>query len=166
VEPLTDAAIRACFVNATRGDVRRINLPDLDDVAWADLDFLGWVDPKAPQRAYLVVVGDSGPVGVQMRRNAAAGAARTKMCSLCLTTHPGTGVALMVAPRAGRAGREGNTTGLDICADLRCSAYVRGLVPLPGISRVHETTPVADKVARLRRNLDTFVRRVTGTVAA
>lgn len=166
MDPITESQLRASFVNATKGEVRRMNLPDLDAVTWADHDYLGWVDPKAPQQAYLVAPAPDGPTGIRLRRNTLSGGARAKMCSLCLTTHPGSGVALMVAPRAGRAGREGNSTGLDICADLWCSAYVRGLVPLPNMSRVHETTSVEDKVARLRRNLDAFVSRVTRPVAA
>jgi hypothetical protein len=159
VSPLTEREVRASFVNASRGEVSRMRLPDLDEVAWESLDFLGWSDPRTPQQAQLVTTTDEGAVGVALRRHQLGGG-RARMCSLCLTTHPGSGVTLLVAARAGKAGRDGNTVGLDICADLRCSAYVRGLVPLPVMSRVPETLPLEDKVARLRLNLDAFLRRV------
>src|SRR5690349_4519993 len=93
--------VRASFVNASRGEVTRLRVPaDLAERPWQDMDFLGWVDERAPLQCYLVVpaAGD-GVVGIRLRRNAAGvGPRRARMCSLCLTTHPGQGVALMVAP--------------------------------------------------------------------
>ncbi len=164
MEPVTEHAIRRSFVNCSRGEATRAHLPDdLDTIngrRWAVMDFLGWVDPKAPQLAYVVVPGDGGLLGVRLRRNGSGGSGRTRMCSVCCTVHPASGVSLMVAARAGKAGRDGNTVGLDVCSDLRCSGYVRGWAPLPAISRVQETTPVEERAARLRRNLDTFLARV------
>jgi hypothetical protein len=160
VEPLSDRDLRGSFVNASRGEVQRAPLPDLTEQPWADLDYLGWVDPKAPQAGYLVTETDRhGLVGLALRRNNGS-AHRARMCSLCTTVHGGTGVSLMVARRAGKPGRDGNTVGLDICSGLDCSSYARGLVPVPAASAVHETLPVDARVARLRRNLDAFVERV------
>ena len=82
------------------------------------------------------------------------------MCSLCCTVHSANGVTLMVANRAGKAGRDGNTVGVDVCADLRCSGYARGRVAAPVVSLLEETTAAEQRVERLRRNLDTFLRRV------
>ena len=162
MDPLTESEIRNSFVNASKGEVKRLNPPaDLDTARWDVLEFLGWVDPRAPMQAYVVAPTDAGPIGVQLRRNTAgAGPRRAKMCSLCLTTHSGQGVSLMVARRAGRAGRDGNTVGLDICAELQCSLYVRGIVPLPTMSAAHETLTTDERVARLRGNLATFLARV------
>jgi hypothetical protein len=160
MDALGTKAIRASFVNATKGEAQRINLPDdLDALPWAQLDFLGWVDPRAPQQAALVIPQADGPVGVRLRRNVSGGAS-TKMCSICCTVHRASGVALMVANRAGRAGRDGNTVGLDICADLGCSGYVRGWLKLPAISLVAETTSLEDKLDRMHTNLASFLRRV------
>ncbi|WP_232675908.1 FBP domain-containing protein [Nocardioides sp. R-C-SC26] len=162
MEHLTEREIRGSFVNGTRGDAQRMHLPDLTEQRWPGLDFLGWVDPKAPQQSHLVLRDDDGaPLGVHLRRNtSAAGLTRARMCSLCCTTHPGSGVALMVAPRAGRAGRDGNTVGIEVCTDLRCSGYLRGWAPAPTVSLVHETLSTEEQVARLRRNLQDFVDRV------
>lgn len=162
MEPLIEPQIRGSFVNASKGEAKRLNLPaDLDETRWQDLDFLGWVDPRAPMQAYLVAPTEAGPVGVQLRRNSAgAGPRRAKMCSLCLTTHSGQGVSLMVARRAGQAGREGNTVGLDICAGLECSLYVRGILPPPAMSAARETLTADERSARLRDNLRTFIARV------
>ncbi|MET0525925.1 MAG: FBP domain-containing protein [Nocardioides sp.] len=163
MDPLTESQVRSSFVNCSKGEAKRLNLPpDLGLRRWPDLDFLGWVDPRAPMQSYLVVPTDThGLVGVRMRRNTSGtGPRRARMCSLCLTTHPGQGVSLMVAPRAGTSGREGNSVGLDICASLECSQYARGQLPLPSISAAHETLTTEERIARLQRNVLTFVARV------
>ena len=67
---------------------------------------------------------------------------------------------LMVANRSGKAGRDGNSVGVDVCADLRCSGYARGWAPTPVVSLLEETTTPEQRVDRLLRNLDVFVRRV------
>ena len=158
---LSEQEIRASFANCSRGEAQRAALPTLADQPWGDLDYLGWVDPKAPQAGFLVTQSTThGLVGVVLRRNTSAGGRRARMCSLCTTVHSGQGVSLMVARRAGRRGRDGNTVGLDICAELNCSLYARGLLAAPAMSTAHETLSVEARVARLRGNLDGFVERV------
>lgn len=160
MRPLAEDEIRSSFVNCSRGAAQRANLPELlDELPWADLDFLGWVDPKAPQLAYVVVPRGEELVGIQLRRNSSSGG-RARMCSLCCTVHPSNGVTLMVANKAGKAGRDGNTVGLDVCSTLRCSEYVHGLSPTPVVSLLEETISPEQRAARLVENLDGFVRRV------
>ena len=55
------------------------------------------------------------------------------------------------------AGRSGNTVGTYVCADLACSAYVRGLrkLELPQGERL----PPEQRVARLQERLQAFVDR-------
>ena len=162
MDPLTEAQIRGSFVNCTKGEVKRLRLPsDLGEKRWDDLDFLGWIDPRAPMQSYLVAPVSTGElVGVQLRRNVGGkGPARARMCSLCITTHPKSGVALMVAPRAGQAGRDGNSVGIDICADLACSFYARGILAPPAMSHARETLSIEDRIARLQVNVETFLGR-------
>jgi hypothetical protein len=159
VDPLTEPEIRRSFINCTKGEARRLNLPlDLAERPWQELDYLGWRDPQSPGRGYLVMPGER-PVGVVLRApSATVGAARKSMCSICLTIRSG-GVSLMVAPRAGRAGQAGNTVGTYICSDLLCSLYVRGKAHTGGPT-VEETLTPEQRVARLRANLEAFVARV------
>src|ERR1043165_5822508 len=101
MEPLTEQEIRAAFVNCTKGEAKRMHVPrDLADRPWEDLDFLGWRDPAAPDRSYVVVVLDDQVVGVALRRATNSGLPRKSMCSWCLTTHSGDGVSLMTARKA------------------------------------------------------------------
>ncbi|MFJ9543480.1 FBP domain-containing protein [Streptomyces sp. NPDC101225] len=162
MEPLTEREIRAAFINCSKGAAQRLSVPrDLADRPWEDLDYLGWRDPQAPDRAYLVTVGDDGRAkAVAMRGSAAAvGQQRRSMCSMCLTTHSG-GVSLMVAPKAGKAGQQGNSVGVYMCSDLACSLYVRGKRDAGPGARLHETISLEEKIRRTVANVDAFVAKV------
>src|SRR3712207_2039912 len=98
MEALDERTIRASFVNCSKGEAGRIRMPAGfadGSVPWADLDFLGWTDPGAPQRALLVVPGADGPTGILLRRPepTKATAVRSSMCRVCLTDHTASGVA-------------------------------------------------------------------------
>ncbi|MFD0275347.1 FBP domain-containing protein [Kitasatospora sp. NPDC127111] len=163
MKQLTEPEIRAAFLNCSKGEAKRMNLPrDLAEQPWDDLDFLGWRDPQAPDRAYLVAVLDGRPQGIVLRSTgAAAWQARRSLCSLCMTSHTGGGVSLLVAPKAGPAGREGNSVGAYMCSDLACSLYVRGLKNAGAGSRLHESLSLEETTARTLANVAEFIAKVT-----
>ncbi|KAB2349119.1 FBP domain-containing protein [Actinomadura rudentiformis] len=162
MRPVTERDIRASFVNCSKGEAKRLAVPrDLADRPWDDLDFLGWRDPAAPQRAYLVTEAGDGLVGVALRLTASnAGLARRSMCSLCLTTHTGGGVSLMTARRAGRNGQEGNSVGAYFCADLACSLYLRGKKKAGPDARIQESLTLQEQIDRTTDNLADFLDKV------
>ncbi|GAA2593253.1 FBP domain-containing protein [Actinomadura fulvescens] len=163
MRPVTERDIRASFVNCTKGEAKRLAVPrDLATLPWGDLDFLGWRDPASPQRAYLVTEPDDGGlVGVALRLTASyAGHARRSMCSLCLTTHPGDGVSLMTARRAGRNGQEGNSVGAYFCTDLACSLYLRGKKQAGPGARIQESLTLQEQIDRTTANLADFLSKV------
>ncbi|MDC2960965.1 FBP domain-containing protein [Streptomyces sp. NPDC001260] len=161
MEPLTEQEIRAAFVNCSKGEAKRLHVPrDLADRPWEDLDYLGWRDPQAPDRAYLAAALDARPVAVVLRTSAAGSwQTRRSMCSICLTVHSG-GVSLMVAPKAGKAGQQGNSVGAYLCDDLACSLYVRGRKNADAGARMHETITLEEKIRRTVTNLAAFVAKV------
>ncbi len=164
MEPLTEQEIRSAFVNCTKGEAKRLSVPrDLAERPWGDLDYLGWRDPQAPARAYLVVELDGRPQGLALRSAApvSTSQAQRSMCSMCLTAHSG-GVSLMVAPKAGKAGQQGNSVGAYICSDLACSLYVRGRKDAGADGRMHETISLEEKIGRTVANVAAFVAKVTG----
>jgi len=163
MEPLTEQEIRAAFVNCSKGEAKRLSVPrDLAERPWEDLDYLGWRDPQAPDRAYLVAVLDGRPQALALRTSAAGSRqARRSMCSICLTTHTG-GVSLLVAPKAGRAGKQGNSVGAYLCDDLACSLYVRGKKDAGAGARLPETLTLDEKIRRTVTNLAAFVAKVAG----
>ncbi|AEW97929.1 MULTISPECIES: FBP domain-containing protein [Streptomycetaceae] len=163
MQPLSEDRIRTSFVNCSKGEAGRLPLPrDLAELPWADLDFLGWRDQGAPDRGYLVAERDGGLVGVTLRapQNIRRSFTRTTVCSICVTGHPGSGVTLLTARRAGVAGREGNTVGAYFCADLACPLYVRGKRTSQLVGRADETLPLSERVARMTANLDAFLDKV------
>ncbi len=127
---LTEQDIRNSFVNCSKGEAKRLAVPrDLGERPWDDLDFLGWRDPGAPDRSYLVREEDDGRLtGVALRfQPGRSGFLQRSLCALCLTTHPRGGVSLMTARKAGPAGREGNSVGLYMCTTwpVRCTCGAR-----------------------------------------
>ncbi|KUF14348.1 FBP domain-containing protein [Streptomyces silvensis] len=164
---LGEKEIRASFVNCSKGEARRLTLPaGFTGTPWSDLDFLGWRDPKAPDRGYVVAERDDALVGIALR--AATGARRSllksSICSVCVTPQAGSGIALLVAPRAGEAGRQGNTVGLYVCADLACSLYVRGKKQSALARRMEENLTPQEQHERTLRNLHGFLNQVLAGV--
>jgi hypothetical protein len=159
MDPVSTDEIRRSFVNSSKSQVKAITFPKGYDVLdWASLDYLGWRDPKAPNRGYLVVPTDDGLVGIAVSTAASSAPRRgSALCDLCHSAQPVTDVALFVARRAGSAGRDGNTVGTYICADLACSLYIRGLKDLE-LPQGDTTTPDV-RAERLRSRLDAFVAR-------
>ncbi|WP_405922888.1 FBP domain-containing protein [Streptomyces sp. NBC_00035] len=162
MKSLTEQDIRNSFINCSKGEAKRLPTPrDLAERPWGDLDFLGWRDPGAPDRSYLVTERAGDVVGVTLRfPSSRRGFLHRSMCSLCLTTHPGNGVSLMTARKTGAAGREGNSVGIYMCADLACSLYVRGKKSLESGSRFEESLTVEQQIARTVGNLSAFLEKL------
>jgi len=163
VEPLSENEIRSSFVNCSKGEAKGLTLPaPMRSIRWEDIDFLGWRDPRATERGYLVLPHDGEIVGLSLRATTPPrGRLRSSMCAFCLTVHGAGDVALFSARRAGRAGREGNTLGTYVCADLACSLYVRR-IRKPEVPQGNETITLAERVARLEHNMHGFVADVVG----
>jgi FBP C-terminal treble-clef zinc-finger len=164
MRPITESDIRRSFVNCSKGEAKRLGVPeDLEEQPWDDLDFLGWRDPGAPARGYLVAERDDGSlVGIVLRAGpgTSRGFTSRSMCSLCLTIRTSGGVALMTARRTGEAGRQGNTVGQYLCTDLACSLYTRGKKQTAAGGDLDETLSVDEKIARTQVNLTAFIDKV------
>ena len=81
------------------------------------------------------------------------------MCLLCQTTRSGDGVSLFTAKRVGEAGRNGNTVGTYICADLACADRVRTEIP-PWLRERDPDEVAAERATELRRRVLGFVESV------
>ncbi|MFD2764268.1 FBP domain-containing protein [Micromonospora eburnea] len=160
--PLTEQDIRAAFVNCSKGEAKRLTVPrDLADRPWDDLDYLGWRDLQAPDRAYLVAVLDGRPTALALRcPTPTTRQPRRTMCAMCLTTPVG-GVSLMVARKAGKAGQQGNSVGTYLCSDLACSLYLRGKKDAGAGARLPESLTLEEKIQRTVANLVGFIATVT-----
>jgi hypothetical protein len=53
MQQITPQEIRSSFINASRSEAAKLNLPkEFVALDWGSLDFLGWRDNKMPLRGY------------------------------------------------------------------------------------------------------------------
>jgi hypothetical protein len=159
MKALTEDEIRASIVNAAPGEIDRMPLPGLHETVWADREYLGWRDARARQLGYLVFWRDDTPLGFVLRTTDRR-TNQMSMCSLCSTMQSGSQVTLFAAPRAGQAGREGNTVGTYICADLACSHIIRIVPPKSSDLHPDPAEVVAKRSAKLLDRLESFADQV------
>ena len=159
----TRSEITASVVNSSRSKIKSMSFPDdFDRIRWEDLDFYGWIDPRAPHRAYLVTEYRDGLAGIEFRvAGSDPSRSRGVMCNLCRSARRNTDTNLFTAGKAGPAGKAGNSVGTYICADFRCSLYVRNMMPLPD-PQPERSLPTETRIENLRHRLDRFVARVLG----
>lgn len=163
MKPITEAEIRGSFVNAIHGEIDRMPLPGLHEVIWDSREFLGWRDPGAPLRGYVVHWFDDRPVGIILRASEVGlrpGIAA--MCALCRTPQPSSQVTLFSAPKAGESGRNGNSVGTYICDDLACSIIIR-ITPGAHPLRPSAEELVAARASGLLERLRAFTADVLST---
>jgi hypothetical protein len=161
VRPLTEPQVRRSFVNCSRGEARGLTLPrGFADLEWSGLDVLGWRDPKAPLRGYLVLDVADGPVGIAVRAaDSRMSSGTAVMCLLCQTGQAGDAVSLFTARRTGEAGRNGNTVGTYVCADLACALRARSEIP-PWLRERDPEEVAAERTAELEQRVHGFLDAV------
>nr|WP_269799599.1 FBP domain-containing protein [Geodermatophilus chilensis] len=81
------------------------------------------------------------------------------MCLLCQTAQSGSDVSLFTARRAGEAGRNGNTVGTYVRADLACAVRARTEIP-PWLRERDPEEVAAERTAELEQQLHGFLDAV------
>ncbi|MFK0242412.1 MULTISPECIES: FBP domain-containing protein [unclassified Microbacterium] len=159
MRPLTEADVRASFVNADADELRLMEMPhDFLLVDWDYLDFFAWQDPGAGRRGYVLIPHDDGVVGIVLRATE-PGRGRSGMCNICHTMQPGNQIALLSARRSGEAGRRGDSFGTYMCADLSCHDNVRLAHPLAP-NEVRAPGQADLRLDGTRRRMESFVSQV------
>lgn len=158
---LTEQQIRNSFINCTKGEATRLNLPPhLVEMDWEREIFLGWVDPNAPQRGYIVVEDEQGVEAVALTKSTMKGRGAAQMCQFCLTLHSGSGVSMYSAARPSAKKGKYSSVGTYLCDDLRCTDYTLGTVRPGGIRQMEETMTLEDRKERTLENARRFVQRL------
>lgn len=158
---LDAAQLRASFVNVSVRERKAIPLPDLDEVAWEEIDVLGWRDPKLPLVAYAVAVVDDAPVGLLLRQAEQSPRRRTQ-CAWCQDVHLPNDVVMFSARRAGAAGRRGDTIGTYVCQNFECNVNARATPRMAYVGFDVEGARAA-RMAAFRGNVERFMREVLAT---
>ncbi|MBZ4486540.1 FBP domain-containing protein [Microbacterium sp. cx-55] len=154
--PLSEARIRASFINASRSERAHILVPtDLAETAWDRADFLGWRDRKLPQVGYVIAELDGEAVGLILREADTKARSRPQ-CSWCSDVELPNDVVLFTAKRVGDAGRRGDTVGTLVCANFECSRNVRRLPPSAYLGFDREAARDR-RIDMLRENVTNFV---------
>ena len=147
MRPLTDAQIRASFLNASRSERKNLTLPtDLDTRDWESLDYLGIRDSKLPKLASVVIELDDEPVGILLRQTDARPLSRPQ-CSWCNDVQLPNDVVMFAAKRAG------------VCENFECSVNVRKLPPSAYLGFDREAARDR-RIEALRANVTEFARSV------
>lgn len=126
--PLTASDIRSSWLNTTLSERKAVVLPDLAEIDWQSIDFLGWRDRTFPLVGYVVAFVDDSPAGVLLRQGENKPIARAQ-CSWCADVTLPNEVVFFSAKRAGDAGRRGDTVGTLACSTFECSVNARRRPP-------------------------------------
>ncbi len=162
--PLTEARIRATFVNATKRERAQASIPGLTQLRWDRLEFLGWRDAKLPLVGYVVAEIDGEPVGIRLTTEKRTRRGKA-MCAWCEDLVAVDDVSLYAARRAGAAGRKGNTIGTLICTTFDCPQNVRRP---PTFDEAGNDPTMREyitqyRIAGLRERSERFIREVLRT---
>lgn len=157
----TETEIRKSFVNCSKGAAQRINIPqDVLHGDWESQIFLGWYDPKSPRAGYVVVETEHGLRGLVLEKNAQKASGGARMCQICLTLHPASGVSLVSIQRSKTAKDRYNSVGTYVCSNLACSDYTLGRRKPEGIRQMEETMRPEERADRALANMRGLVERV------
>lgn len=163
MESLTPQEIRESFVNCSRADAAELPLPPgLHEVDWARREYLGWRDPRLPQRGYVVIPTENGVVGIVLRASEASMRSHMPtMCGWCQDVHLVRDVYFWSARRAGEAGRKGDTVGALVCGSFECTENVRRTPP-PHYVGFDADRVVEDQIQGLGERVRRFAQAVVG----
>ena len=159
---LTEQQVRRSFVEllAGRGQGGWRSPRDFADLDWASLELLGWRDPKAPLRGYLVIDTGERPSASRSgpptrgcpagRRRCACSARRRRPATPC-----------RCSPRSGPAPRGATATpSAPTCAPTWVARdRVRTEIP-PWLQDRDPAEVVAERAAELRERVQGFVDAV------
>jgi hypothetical protein len=156
MQPITEQAIRASFINASQRERKELSIPPLDTLDWNKLDFLGWRDSKFALLGYAIVELDGAPTGILLRQ--ADGRPRSRpQCSWCEDVTLPNDVAFFSAKRTGPAGRKGDTVGTLVCSNFECCYNVRKAPPVAYLGFDVEAARQA-RILALGEHVRAFIR--------
>jgi len=137
---------------------RKVKIPDLKNIQWEDIDFLGWIHPSG-HLGYIVYNFKSSLVGLVLSRTKPSNPSkRAIMCHLCKTVHSTSFGVLLFTVQSYCNPK--NESGNYICADLQCSLYVRG-IKFASANQMPETISKDDKIIRLIEGVEEFILQVS-----
>ena len=152
MEPLTYRQIVVAFE-----DKHDFVAPDLAEIDWEKLDYLGWIHPSGHMGYVVLQSPNTGAVcGIRMSRSQnKSRRTRMEMCSWCHNVHKTNGTAMFTVMVKGSEGR--HSMGNAICKNLDCSLRVRNLIQ-PG-SFMKESLYEPARIWRMQQQMHKWLGR-------
>jgi hypothetical protein len=136
---------------------KKVKLPDLGIIDWANLDFLGWIHPSG-HLGYIVYEFQNGLLrGIVLERTQVTLGKGARMCSLCYTLNTASQIKFFTYHIPGK----NIVVGDYFCADLQCSLYIRKIKE-PLLAQMQENLTIYQKIKRCKKNLEKFFRIING----
>lgn len=155
--------LRSALLNVSESVRRTVRVPKRLPLAWGEADYLGWRDPSAPQRGYILIEESGELKGIMLTHaRLSASPSRAVMCALCHIPRRFEQVVLFTGT-AGASDRSLSSCGSYLCADLDCNVRVNTLRPSSPLEPSAEEL-VAQRRADLRQRAHAFVAAVLARV--
>ncbi len=152
-----EPVIQAELIQAFGDEVEHIVLPNLEEVQWEAMDYLGWVHP-AGRLGYVALVSPQTGVltgSVLQRSRIRSSKPRFEMCSWCRHVHNRNGTAMFSISVKGTGER--HRLGQVLCKDLDCSLRLRNLVE--PASYMSETLYLEARIWRMQMSMHRWLRK-------
>ncbi|MEA1263161.1 FBP domain-containing protein [Microbacterium sp. STF-2] len=159
MQPRSGRELRAALLNVSESVRRTVRVPKRLPLGWGEADYLGWRDPSAPQRGYIIIEESGRLKGIMLTHaRLSARPSRAVMCALCRIPRRFEQVVLFTGTSEG-ADRSLSSRGSYLCADLDCNVRVNALRPSSPLEPSPEEL-VAQRRAELRERSHAFVAEV------
>ena len=134
-----------------------LHVPDLSNVEWTVLEYLGWVHPSGHLGFVVLQSPNTGELrGIRLNRSQRSSKKpRMEMCSWCHHVHKTNGTAMFTVSVRGSDGR--HILGNVICKDLDCSLRIRNIVEPDSFMR--ETLYQPAKIWRMQQQMHKWLGR-------
>lgn len=162
MQPISEKTIRSSFINASRQEAKKLTLPEnFATLNWDSLEYLGWRDPKMPQRGYIVFTDPAGTTRALLLRatDGQRKAGSAAMCEMCRDVTLPCAVGMFTTRRSGQSGRDGNTLGTLVCTHFECSTNVRIAPPKDAINP-DPMVVVEQRIIMLSERVNSFINRI------
>lgn len=138
----------------SKKEQKTLKYPDMENIDWEHLDFLGWIHPSG-HIGYIVYEFEGMLRALTLNINK-MNTNKVGMCSICKTIHNSSEIALFSTTNK----IDKNVViGEYICSDLQCSLHIRGKIFNP-VVQMWENLTKEDKIFRLICGIDKFFQRI------
>ena len=152
MKPLSIADI---FESFTKKQLKHVSTPAFEGVEWEKLDFFSWHHVSGHISFVFYPMADRS-IGIVLHKAKGTNKTCSVMFSWCLTIQRGNEISLYSSYVNDNPY---NIVEDYVCKDLRCSLYLRKILPLCA-NQMPESLSIESRSIRLKQNLERFISLV------